>query len=221
VKDPETRAAPCRLAASGSRATGSVTSVPVRLRPRLLVASIAVAAVIGIGGGIVLGRAMTDDDVPDDDIVLTEPGEYQQPLDGDAEQVAGAPMPDVTVYDVTDQAVSTGDLLGTPMVVNIWFTTCPPCARELADFAAVHAELGDEIRFVGINPIDERDTMVRFAEERGVTYDLYRDLGAVLIDEVGVISFPTTLFVDADGTIVSTAGELDADDLRARIEAVF
>lgn len=198
-----------------------MTLVPVRIRPRLLVASLAVALVVGVGGGIVLGRAMTDDDVPDDDVVLTEPGEYQQPLDGESAEVTGGQLPDLTVYDVTDQEVATSELLGTPMVVNIWFTTCPPCARELADFAAVHAELGDEIRFVGINPIDERDAMVRFAEERGVTYDLYRDLGAALIDEIGVISFPTTLFVDADGTIVSTAGELDADDLRARIEAVF
>ena len=34
------------------------------------------------------------------------------------------------------------------MVVNVWYSTCPPCARELADFAAVHAEIGDEVRFV-------------------------------------------------------------------------
>lgn len=183
--------------------------------------SLAVAAVIGVGGGIVLGRAMADDDVADDDVVLTEPGEFQQPLDGEPGEVAGVPLPDATLYDVADRPVETAELIGTPMVVNIWFTTCPPCARELADFAEVHAEVGDEIRFVGVNPIDERETMLRFAEERGVTYELYRDLGAVLIDEIGVISFPTTLFVASDGTIVSTAGELDADDLRARIEAVL
>ncbi|MCU0259641.1 MAG: TlpA family protein disulfide reductase [Ilumatobacteraceae bacterium] len=195
--------------------------MPVRIRPRLLVASLAAAVVIGVGGGIVLGRTMADDDVPDDDIVLTEPGEYQQPLDAEGGAATGVALPSTTLYDLADAEVTTTELIGRPMVVNIWFTTCPPCARELADFAAVHAELGDAVRFVGVNPIDERDTMVRFADQRGVAYELYRDLGAAFVDALGVISYPTTLFVDADGTIVSTAGELDADELRARIEAVF
>ena len=39
------------------------------------------------------------------------------------------------------------------MVVNLWYSTCPPCARELADFAAVEAEVGDDVRFVGVNPL--------------------------------------------------------------------
>jgi thiol-disulfide isomerase/thioredoxin len=198
-----------------------VTSVPVRLRPRLLVVSLAVAAVIGVGGGIVLGRTMGDDDVVDDDVVLSEPGEYQQPLDGAPGEVTGVPFPEATLLDPSGFPVEASDLFGAPTVVNVWFTTCPPCARELADFAKVHFELDDKVRFVGINPIDDAATMLRFADERGVTYELYRDVGAALIDELGVVSFPTTLFVAADGTIVSTAGELDADELRARIEAVF
>ena len=55
------------------------------------------------------------------------------------------------------------------MVVNLWYSTCPPCARELADFAAVDAEVGDDVRFVGVNPYDTATTMTRFAADRGVT----------------------------------------------------
>ena len=54
------------------------------------------------------------------------------------------------------------------MVVNLWYSTCPPCARELADFAAVDAEVGDDVRFVGVNPYDTAPTMTRFAADRGV-----------------------------------------------------
>jgi peroxiredoxin len=108
-----------------------------------------------------------------------------------------------------------------PMVVNVWFSTCPPCARELADFAEVHREVGERVRFVGVNPFDGPEVMNRFASERGVAYELLRDDDAAFLDAVGVASFPRTLFVDARGVIVGEAGELDADELRTTIEELF
>ncbi len=58
------------------------------------------------------------------------------------------------------------------MVVNLWFANCPPCRRELADFATVDAEVGDRIRFVGVDPFDTVESMQRFASERGVDVDV-------------------------------------------------
>ena len=103
------------------------------------------------------------------------------------------------------------------MVVNLWYSTCPPCARELADFADVHDEVGDTVRFVGVNPYDTAATMTRFAADRDVTYELLRDPGFTLADELGVVAYPVTVFVDGDGTIVERTGPIDDDELRARI----
>ena len=81
------------------------------------------------------------------------------------------------------------------MVVNLWYSTCPPCARELVDFAAVHDQLGDAVRFVGVNPLDSAAEMDRFAADRGVDYELLRDPDSVLADQVGAVTYPVTLFV--------------------------
>ena len=102
-------------------------------------------------------------------------------------------------------------------MVNLWYSTCPPCARELADFAAVEAEVGDDIRFVGVNPYDTSATMTRFAADRGVSYELLRDPDFLLADELAVVAYPVTLFVDADGRILERTGPLDDGELRARI----
>ena len=48
--------------------------------------------------------------------------------------------------------------------------------------------------------------MPRFAAERGVTYELLRDPELALADELGVVAYPVTLFVDADGTILERTG---------------
>jgi thiol-disulfide isomerase/thioredoxin len=192
-----------------------------RIRPRLLVGSLVVAVFVSLAGGWALGRSLDGGDVPDD-IVLDVPGEYQQPLDAAAGPLDGQPLPAAAhLVDATGAHVDLADLVGRPLVINVWYSTCPPCERELADFAAVHRELGDRVRFVGINPIDDPDVMASFAAERGVGYELLRDPDATFVDGVGLVSYPTTLFVDERGVIVSTAGVVDADELRARIEAVF
>lgn len=189
----------------------------MRFRPRLFVVSIVVALLVGVVGGWAVHRLGQDDRV---DAVLTEPGEYVLPAE-DGPALTGVAFPDVALTDPDGAEVRSAALIGTPLVVNVWFSTCPPCARELADFAEVHAEVGERVRFVGVNPFDRPDTMVAFAAERGVTYELLRDPDSAFLDAIELASFPRTLFVDAGGSIVGEAGELDADGLRRLIEELF
>ena len=186
----------------------------MNIRPRLLVGSLVVAAaVIGL---YAWSQRSDDDDV---DARLSDPGAVVTfPADGLGNgDVEGAPFPDVVLLDGDDNEVTSADLLGEPLVVNLWFSTCPPCAKELPDFAEVDADT-DDVRFVGVNTIDSVEVMERFAGERGVTYDLYRDQFAELADGVGAVAFPVTLFVTSDGTIVEQTGVLDAAALREKID---
>lgn len=162
----------------------------------------------------------------DGEFELTEPGIYAEPVEEVNADRSGDRLPDVVLTDPAGAPVQLSAYRGTPMVVNFWFSNCAPCRRELRDFAEVHAEVGDRVTFVGVDPFDTAEAMVAFAEERGVTYDLLRDTGdladgRVLTDELGIVAYPVTLFVDADGTILRQTGEIDADDLRAAIEELF
>lgn len=135
--------------------------------------------------------------------------------------VRGEPLPIVEVGDRDGNVVSSASFVGEPLVVNFWFSTCPPCARELPDFAEVHAEVGDRVRFIGINPEDSVQAMERFAGERGVEYELYRDDTSEFTDAIGAAAFPITLFVTPAGGIVSQTGPIDADELRTEIEKLL
>ncbi len=198
-------------------AVGSLEGV--KIRPRLLVGSL-VAAVAVVGVFALTQRP--DDSSGDLDAQLTDPGAVVTfPNDGIGnEPVEGTAFPDVTLADADGNEVTTADLLGEPLVVNLWFSTCPPCAKELPAFAEVDAER-DDVRFVGVNTIDSVEVMQRFAGERGVQYDLLRDEFAELADGVGAVAFPVTLFVTSDGTIVEQSGALDADELRAGIDQLM
>jgi peroxiredoxin len=194
----------------------------VAVHRRLLAISLGAAVVVGV----VAGWALSGDDAPtsgsgDSVVHLNSSASQQDPSIGTNAVVKGTPLPAVTIDDGSGHPISTRDLVGHPMIINVWFSTCGPCKTELPAFAKVHADLGDKIRFVGINPSDTPETNQSFAHERGVAYELLRDPDGAFVSAAGIVAFPVTLFVTADGTIVRQTGALDESTLRADAQALL
>jgi peroxiredoxin len=186
-------------------------------RRRLLAA--AVGVVLGLCAvGVVVALTGDGDDV-DGEFVLDQPGVYSEPVT--TIDQSGKQLPDVELRDVDGEAVALHSFTGKPLVINIWYANCPPCARELRDFADVSRELSDSVQFIGVDPVDDADRMLAFASERGVEYPLLRDSNGELVTRADVAVFPTTLFVSPDGRIVHQTGAIEADDLRQTIAENF
>jgi thiol-disulfide isomerase/thioredoxin len=187
-------------------------------RPRLLAGSLAVAILV-VGGFAVLQTG--GDEGSEADAVLDNSQDRTIPADVSGiptnDALEGEPLPEAIVLDAAGDEVSTLSFVGQPLVINFWFSTCIPCERELPDFAEVHAEVGDEVRFIGMNTIDSVPVMERFAAERGVTYELFQDSFAEFVEGAGIAAFPQTLFVTSDGQIVDQVGVIDAEDLREKV----
>ncbi|MEI6403585.1 MAG: TlpA disulfide reductase family protein [Actinomycetota bacterium] len=190
---------------------------------RLLIGSIVAAVIISIVGGWLLSRG--DDSSTDvaavDDIVLERPGTSQIPSIGTNAPVQGTSLPTVDLTTNDGGTVVTADLLGQPLVINVWNSTCGPCKKELPAFAAVHAQYGDRVRFVGVNTLDVPEVNESFARERGVQYELLRDVDGAFTDAVGIATQPVTLFVATDGTIVRQTGVLDEATLQQYVDELL
>jgi len=63
--------------------------------------------------------------------------------------------------------------------------------------------------------------MLSFAASTGVEYELLRDPLGRFTDALGTVSFPLTVFVAADGTVLDRTGVLTEDQLRDRISELF
>ncbi|HEY5663336.1 MAG TPA: TlpA disulfide reductase family protein [Ilumatobacter sp.] len=178
------------------------------------------AAVVALLGGVWLARALDDSSPVDDEFVIDDSGVFAEPAAEVNPDTAGRRLPAVTLLDAAGRPVDLAVYRGAPLVVNFWFSRCAPCRRELRDFATVHAEVGDRVQFVGVDPFDTVAVMEAFAAERSVVYDLLRDDGD-LSDALGIVGYPVTLFVDGDGMILRQTGEIDAETLRATIAELF
>lgn len=186
-------------------------------RVSLLVIALGGALVASVAGALAVHVLYGGDNI---DVRLARPGEYIMPAPERLSQV-GERFPDVDVTSADGHTVRTGSLVGPILVVHLWYSSCVPCVRSLDDVARVHNEYRELVRFVGINPVDDLDTMLAVATERKLAYELYRDDEIRFIGEIDPISYPMTLFVAPDGIIVDQTGEIDADGLRARIEAML
>ena len=154
-------------------------------------------------------------------VLLDEPGEYQEPGIAVNQPVRGNLFETAVVVGADGSDVDMTDLLGRPMVVNFWFSACPPCKREMPAIEEAHLRYGDSVSFVGVNPVDSEKRMNDFASDMGVTYTLLSDPDSELMVANGIAAFPTTLFVDADGVVVEQiSGEVTVDMLSQVLEGL-
>lgn len=177
--------------------------------------ALAVAAIVAGFTGWAIGSGDGRTDGSDDDVVLADPGvDVAPPSIGTNAAVQGEALPDVELSTLQGASLRTSDLVGHPLVINVWYSTCIPCRKELPAFAEVHQEVGDRVRFVGVNTLPPSSTEENFARDRGVQYELLYDTRGDFVTAAGIVTAPVTLFVTADGTIVRQTGELTADRLR-------
>jgi peroxiredoxin len=178
----------------------------VTINKRLLLGSLAVAAVAVIGVGVVVAQR-------DGDAVTLNSSSDLNPTIGTNAAVTGRSLPAVNLQTLNGDAFSTADLVGRPLVVNFWYSGCLPCKKELPAFAAAHRQFGDQVRFVGIDTLPPSKGEESFARDKGVQYELFYDANGEMTSATGVSNFPQTLFIDATGKIEVQTGELTLERL--------
>jgi thiol-disulfide isomerase/thioredoxin len=101
--------------------------------------------------------------------------------------------------------VTSDSLRGKPVIISFFASWCPQCDFEMPDFQALHTELGDKITVIGVNPqeFDNDAKALALVAKHHVTYRTARDpKGDLLRIFNGSGSLPTTVFLDANGTVV-------------------
>ena len=126
----------------------------------------------------------------------------------------GSKLPAINLENVDGQEVSTQSLLNKPLVVNVWYSTCEPCRRELPALAKADMQYRDLVRFVGVNIKDSATVAREFASQYGVKFELLLDKNGQFISQLGIATAPITLAIDQQGVIVGQkAGEISASEL--------
>lgn len=136
-----------------------------------------------------------------------------------AAPLASGPAPDFTLPIVSAGGAGTGapftlSAAGDgPVVLNFWFTTCPPCRAEIPELAAYH-EANPDVPMYGVS-IDQVSPgrLARLAQNLGVNYPVLHDPESEVAGRYGVSLFPTTIVVEGGKITDVHQGAIDREGL--------
>ena len=117
--------------------------------------------------------------------------------------------------------LDTRNYAGKGLVVNFFFSTCPPCRVELPVLQSASKSLPADVVMLGVDHGEPRASAAPFVAQAGLTYDVMLDEQGFVAPNVGVITFPTTLFVNSSGIVVKRhLGAISAKELQRGIDLV-
>lgn len=110
---------------------------------------------------------------------------------------------------------------GRPVVVNLWASWCGPCRQEMPTLAAAQ-QRETQVGILFVNQGESRDTVSLYLAGLGLPLrDVLLDPASQLGPAVGSRGLPTTLFYDAQGTLIDAHfGVLNAAALESRLRAL-
>jgi thiol-disulfide isomerase/thioredoxin len=129
----------------------------------------------------------------------------------------GTELPDVSLDCFTgDGQVRLADLRG-PAVINIWASYCGPCREELPIMQRLADTAAGRLTVLGVDTGDTRAAAASFGADHGVKMPTLFDPDRKLVTALGVVSLPSTVFVDAAGKMHLYRYPMDAAALTEQV----
>ncbi|TCS41423.1 DsbE family thiol:disulfide interchange protein [Reinekea marinisedimentorum] len=115
--------------------------------------------------------------------------------------LTGKALPGFQLASLQDEntVITREEIIGEPMLMNIWATWCSSCKYEHPVLNALSA---DGVKIIGINYKDERDLALKWLQDYADPYalDIYDPNGDLGFD-LGVTGAPETFFIDSKGQV--------------------
>jgi len=116
----------------------------------------------------------------------------------------GSHLPDFRARDLQGNEISSANLRGKVVLIDIWATWCQPCKKEMPGYQKLLDQYGPRgFAVVGLKSdiMTDSEDPVKFAEEVGVHYPLAIASTDLVQKFGGIEGLPTTFLYDRQGIL--------------------
>ncbi len=107
------------------------------------------------------------------------------------------PIKEVKTLD--GEIVSISDFKGKPTLINIWFTSCSPCIKEMPVLNTMKENYGDKFNFIALT-FSSENKVKKFLKIHEFNFKHIANSKA-LTKKLGFTAFPVNLFLDKEGKV--------------------
>lgn len=141
----------------------------------------------------------------------SSPGTAQAPETTQAPEVTeprveAESLPDFTVQTIDGASFTLSEALASHelVLINLFATWCPPCAREFPYLQEAWSQRSDTVCVIAltVEPADTDEVLRSYADEKGLTFPIGSMEGTGL-EAYLTGSIPTTILVDRSGNVAS------------------
>lgn len=164
-------------------------------------------AILVILIGIMIGNIVMDNRAEEDEanfIDVTGDTSVTGGMIAPAESVGiepGEAAPDFELETLDGEVIRLSDLQGEKVMLNFWASWCPPCKEEMPEIQKFYETYQDEINIIAVNFNEKDEKVIEFLDEHGYTFPIPLDPGGDVGNEYGVLTLPTTYFINSEGLI--------------------
>jgi cytochrome c biogenesis protein CcmG, thiol:disulfide interchange protein DsbE len=121
---------------------------------------------------------------------------------GPADPLVGHYSPDVTVHDMRDHLTPLSSLRGSVVLLNFWYVACLPCQIEMPALERAYlAHKAQGFTVIGLDVVDDTQTISEFTSRLGITYPILRDIGQRAVLAYQLRATPSSFLIDRDDVI--------------------
>lgn len=114
----------------------------------------------------------------------------------------GSTAPHFSLAGLDGKKHALSDYEGKVVMINFWGTWCEPCTREMPAIQRQYDKWKDKgFVVLGLNLDESKVTVQSFVRQYNLTFPILFDKELRMRDKYRVANYPTTYFVDANGTI--------------------
>ena len=124
-------------------------------------------------------------------------------------------IPDFEAVTLAGDYLTAEDLRGKVVLLDFWFTSCPPCQKALPGLRRIHRKMGNEaFVLVSVSTDDDQATLKEFIAKNGMEWSQVWDRNHDLARKLKVEGYPTYVLVNHEGEVIySTRGWSERIDM--------